>query len=374
MKNVLILFVSLVVFVTGIDAQEKIKPNDKNIHIHGAKFVKVVDGELIMHRHSDILYKGNTKDLRFNPEKALSSTGVSIVFRTASPTVKVNLRISNKDFKKKPAGGFIGIYQEESSISKVKHTSPVKPIEPNTKYNLGYEKGKKFTLDLVSNNKGELVEYKITLPLFIDVNLLGLELEDGYKLKRIKSHKKPVYVAYGNSITHGRGQRGTNETYAFLISEWNNWELYNLAVGGGKTSPKMANMISDEFKRIDYMTVLIGFNDYAGGGESPETYTKNYTDFLNIIRNNHPNTKIYCITLTATTMAKSKKSIHIPAEFRNVVRNIVKERKAMGDKNIYLIEGEDISKTEWLKDKVHFTAPGILNVADKLYYEIEKTN
>ncbi|MCK5775418.1 MAG: hypothetical protein KAH25_04545 [Bacteroidales bacterium] len=351
---------------------QKISPDNKHIYIHGAKFVKMVDGELVMHRHSDEIYSKNKKVIRFNPEKAQSNTGISIVFKTSSPTIKVNMKISDKEFKKKPRSGSIGIYQNKETLKLTKHTFPVEPINPNSAYQLAYNKGKEFTIDIKSENVGDVVEYKLILPLFIDVHLLSIELEDGHKLKRIKDAKKPVYVAYGNSITHGTGQKYTNETYAYLISEWNNWELYNLAVGGGKTSPAMAKMISEEFKKIDYMTVLIGYNDYAGAGESPETYSKNYTTFLNTIRENHPNTKIFCITFTETKMSKSKKSDHVPEEFRNVARKIVGDRQSNGDKSIYLIEGKDISKKEWLRDNVHYTVDGILKVADKLYYEIEK--
>ena len=367
-KSILVL---LILTSANLFAQ-KISPDNKRIYIHGAKFVKILDGELVMHRHSDAIYSKKKTDIRFNPEKALSNTGTSIIFKTSSPTIKVNMKISNKEFKKKPRSGSIGIYQNKESLISTKHTSPVEPINPNSAYKLAYEKGKEFTIDIESENVGDLVEYKLTLPLFIDVHLLSVELEDGYKLKRIKNDKKPVYVAYGNSITHGTGQKNTNETYAYLISEWNNWELYNLAVGGGKTSPAMAKMISDEFNKIDYMTILIGYNDYAGGGESPETYTENYTEFLNTIRENHPHTKIFCITFTETTMSKSKKSEHVPEEFRDVVRKIVGDRQSNGDDNIYLIEGKDISKKEWLRDKVHYSVDGVLNVADKLYYEIEK--
>jgi len=372
MKNLILSIATLLVATFSITAQTIIPPNNKNIHVHGAKFVKMVDGELVMHRHTDELYKGKTPILRFNPEKAKSSTGISIRFRTASPTVKVNMQISDEKTKKKPAGGFIGIYQHKDFIPQPVHTSPVQPLTPNQKYNIAYEKGKKFTIDIKSENVGDVVEYKITLPIFIDVNLVSLELEDGCKLVKFKEEKKPIYVAYGNSITHGRAQRGTSETYPYLISEWNNWELYNIAVGGGKTSQAMANMIADEFDQIDYMTVLIGYNDYAGGGESPETYIKNYTNFLNTVRSKHPNTKIFCLTLTATTTVKSQNSDYKAEEFRQVVRDVVKSRQENGDKNIFLIEGEDISTVKDLKVKVHFTPEGALRVADKLYYEIEK--
>ena len=372
MKNWILSIATLFVASISLSAQSTIAPNDANIHIHGAKFVKMENGVLVMHRHSDKLYEGTIPVLRFNPEKAKSSTGISIRFKTSSPNVKVNLKISDDVFKKKPSGGYVGIYQHVNSIAEAKHTSPVEPISPNQKFNIGYKKGKAFTINIKSENVGKVVEYKITLPIFLDINLVSLELDKGYELVKYKEKSKPIYVAYGNSITHGRGQQGTDQTYAYLISEWNNWELYNLAVGGGKTSPVMAKMIADKFNQIDYMTVLIGYNDLAGGGESPETFTKNYTKFLKTIRAKHPDTKIFCITLTDTKLVTSQKSDHTPEEFRQVIRKVVSERIKKGDKKIYLIEGTDISKKEWLADKVHFTPEGILNVADKLYYEIEK--
>ena len=350
-----------------------ISADDSRIKIHGSKFTKMVDGEMIMHRHTDEMYEGITNVLRFNPEKAKSSTGISIRFKTKSPTVKVNLRISKETFKKNPSGGYIGVFQGLNSILNPVHTNPVEAITPNDTYNISYEKAKAFTIDISSENVGELVEYKITLPLFIDINLVGLELESGYDLVDYTPVVKPIYVAYGNSITHGRSQNATNESYPYLISEWMNWELYNIAVGGGKTSKAMAEMIRDEFTHIDYMTVLIGYNDYAGGGESTATYTANYTEFLDIARTNHPNTKIYCLTLTATTNVTSENSTVKAEEFRQVVRDIVRARQSAGDNNIILVEGEDISTIGDLKGKVHFTVEGALRVADKLYLEMNKT-
>jgi lysophospholipase L1-like esterase len=350
-----------------------ISADDSRIKIHGAKFTKMVNGEMIMHRHTDKMYEGSTNILRFNPEKAKSSTGISIRFKTKSPSVKVNLRISEEVLKKKPASSDIGIFQELNSISIPHHSSPVKPITPNDKYRITYEIGKAFTINVVSENVGSLVEYKITLPIFIDINLVGLELESGYDLVDYTEEIKPVYVAYGNSITHGRAQNATYETYPYLISEWMNWELYNIAVGGGKTSKYMAEMIRDKFTHIDYMTVLIGYNDYAGGGESTKTYTANYTEFLDIARDKHPNTIIYCLTLTATTTTTSPESDVKAEEFRQVVRDVVKARQKAGDNKIFLIEGEDISSIADLKKKVHFTVEGALRVADKLYLEINKT-
>ena len=374
MKKILfLLIITLSSSIYNVSAQVIINPDDANIHIHGALNIKMVSGELVMHRHTDEIYASTTSALRFNPEKAQSSTGISIRFKTASPTVTVNLKISDVIFKKDPAGGFIGVYQHVNAIPKPIHSSPVESITPNQEQNISYTRGAPVVININSEDTGSIVEYKITLPIWIDLNLVSLELENGYNLVAYDKVVKPVYIAYGNSITHGRAQNGTNETYPYLLSEWMNWELYNIAVGGGKTSQKMAEMIRDEYPHIDYMTVLIGYNDYAGGSESTDTYTTNYTNFLNTIREKHPNTKIYCLTLTATTYTEDVESKVKAEEYRQVVRDVVKSRIDAGDTNILLIEGEDISTIADLKEKVHFTVEGALRVADKLYIEMAKT-
>ncbi len=372
-KSLFLLFILLSSSIYNIDAQVIISPDDPNIHIHGALNVKMVDGELVMHRHTDAIYASSLSTLRFNPEKAQSSTGISIKFKTSSPSVKVKMRISNVKFKKDPSGGFIGVFQHINSIPKPIHSSPAVGITPNQKQNISYTRGAPVVVDINSNNVGNIVEYKITLPIWIDLNLVSLELENGFGLVSYNKEVKPIYIAYGNSITQGRSQNGTNETYPFLLSEWMNWELYNIAVGGGKTSQKMAEMVRDEFPHIDYMTVLIGFNDYAGGSESTETYTTNYTNFLKTVREKHTNTKIYCLTLTATTYTEDIESGVKAEEFRQVVRDVVKSRIDAGDSNIVLIEGKDISTIDDLNKSVHFSVEGALRVSDRLYLEINKT-
>lgn len=368
------LFIFLIISSTRISAQVAISPNDANIHIHGAINAKMVDGKLIVHRHTDNIYASTTPVLRFNPEKAKSGTGISIRFKTSSPTLKINMQISSDDLTiNNPSGGFIGIYQSENEITSPDKSTPPLEITPNQEYGIQYEKGKVFSIDIASENIGSLVEYKIVLPIWIDVNLLGIELENGYDLVDYTEQSKPIYVAYGNSITHGRKQNGSNETYAYLLSEWEKWELFNIAVGGGKTSTKMAEMIRDEFSKIDFMTVLIGYNDYAGGSESTATYTENYTNFIETVRQGHPNTPIYCISLTTTTYNTDEESGVTSEEYRQVVRDIVNQMQNDGDSNIYLIEGSELNTVDDLGDQVHLSIDGAINVAANLYEKINLT-
>lgn len=332
--------------------QKNIPADDKRILNYGSRFVKYQNGELILHRHSDKVYQGTTYGNLFNPLKARSGTGIKLEFKTASAYIKMRFKIA-KGWLKNPVFSVFqnGKFQQNLSFT--------------------YGDNKIITLDIRSETPGKPVVYTITYPLRTDVHFLGLRLDGQHKLLKINKKKRPVYVAFGNSITHGTGQQTTPQTYAYQLAEKMNWELFNLAVGGGKTSPVMAEMIRDNFKKIDFMTILIGFNDYNGEGVDTLTFAKRYRQVISTIRQTHPLTKIYAITMTATKAEYSKKS-GLPIEyFRQVIRHIIKERQEKGDQNIYLIEGEKLTSETDLNDKVHLSVKGAEKFAEKLYNRIK---
>ena len=343
-------------------AQEKatftgkhIEPNSDNIQVYGSNFIKMEGDEMILHRHSDEVYAGTTKSNLFNPLKARTGTGIYIEFKTKSPSVTVKLKTA----KGNPKHAFFNVFQDG---------------EFDKDENFKYVEDAEIKIELYSKYQGKAVVYRITFPLMTDIHFLGLELEKNAKLCKLKKEEKRVYVAFGDSVTHGTGQKNTSETFAYQLAEKMDYELFNIAVGGAKTSTVMAKMISDDFKKIDMITVLIGFNDYNGKGISTEEYSKRYTNVLNILREKHPDTKIYCISMTYTTQNNSKIS-QIPADdFRKVVREVVAKRQNNGDKNLFLIKGKDITNETSLKDKVHFSIQGAKNFAEALYQEINRYN
>ncbi len=353
MKKLILSTIILLMLLTqsACSVQKSIAANDRRINYYGSRFVKYQNGELILHRHSDKVYQATTRDNLFNPLKARSGSGIKLEFKTASPHIKLRFKIA-KGWHKNPV---FSVFQNGN-------------FQKN--YSFVYGDDKIITLDLQSETPGEPVVYTITYPIRTDVHFLGMTLDEKYKLLKPDKKKQPVYVAFGNSITHGTGQQTTPQTYAYQLAEKTNWELYNLAVGGSKTSPVMAEMIRDDFDRIDYMTILTGFNDYNGAGVDTLTFANRYRQVLSTIRETHPDTKIYIINLT-TTKIKYSKTSGIPIEdFRKVIRNIVKIRQAKGDKNIFLIEGKKLTSEADLNDNVHLSVEGSRKFAEKLYHQI----
>ena len=329
-----------------------VDPGEPEIKVYGSNYIKMKDGELVIHRHPDEVYAGTIQSNLFNPLKARSSTGIFIEFKTKSPKVIAKFKIA-KGWEK---SGVFSVFQNGEFIE-------------NKAFK--YKPDGEIALELTSKHPGKEVLYRITFPLRTDIHFLGLDLVKGYDLIDFKKSTNGTYVAFGDSITHGTGQQTTPETYAYQLAEMLGYQLFNLAVGGGKTSQVMAEMIRDDFDQVDLITILIGFNDYNGEGIPVKTYKKRYEKVLETIRSKHPGTPIYCITLLSTKAVKSKKS-GIPAEeFRKAVREIVAKRKKNGDNHIYLIEGDKLTTISDLNDQVHLNVSGARKFAKELYHIIK---
>jgi lysophospholipase L1-like esterase len=205
------------------------------------------------------------------------------------------------------------------------------------------------------------------------LKITGLEISRGTALHMIRFLKKTVYVALGDSVTHGSvGLGGLScQTYSAILAKKLDCRLYNLGVGGSKVSPPVGEMLKD-WKKIDLITLLIGFNDMSWGGVLTDEYRASYLKLLRSIRKYHPNVPIFCITLTYIRLLKSKKTGVTPEQYRNVVREIVKKLQNEGDDNIHLLDGEKMTDDSFLHDNVHFNVKGNKMFAKKLYNAISK--
>ena len=153
-------------------------------------------------------------------------------------------------------------------------------------------KGTTFSFTNVEDNKYN--QWEIVLPTFCGVDFTGIEIDGNSDLNKIKQEQKPVYVAIGNSITHGVGQNGAGFlTYPFLLAQNKNWVLYNLAVGGSKISWPVARLI--ENKKVDVITILWGYNDWNSTFTIENEIKPYYKKLITKLRKIQPDAKIYCI-------------------------------------------------------------------------------
>jgi lysophospholipase L1-like esterase len=349
----LLIIPTLFTSIACLEASTQIHPDNKNLALEGLKYTATsAEATTLQRFRKDILQIPSHK-LGVNPDKARNPSGGVISFSTDSPEWSARFHVSNSNYM----GTGFGLFENGQLIEEFKFNPKETEIE----------------FRVAAQNKG-VSFFEIALPSYSTIEFLGLELAEGYNLKAQTPELKPVYVALGDSISHGTGQDGYgHKTWPFLLSRMLDMELFNLAVGGGKISVPVAEMLRD-WSKIDLITILVGYNGLHFNGKTPEQYTHDYTALLNAIRSKHPTTRIACISLLYTKKPVSEKTGHTVEEFRKALESLIKEQQAT-DPNLIFIPGETISSEKNLRadnpnDPVHLGIEGAALLAEELYARI----
>ncbi|WP_269541784.1 SGNH/GDSL hydrolase family protein [Cerasicoccus fimbriatus] len=338
--------------------------NDPRIEVDGALIVKDTGSSLHFQRFTDYLHArqradgSNITKAFYNDLKAASASGVLLRFTTSSPTVQVHL--NEIDFQSRAPQ--LGIIQNGDN-------------DNITEFNPGSNPGA-FTLLVDSVDPGNAVTYEVVLPSWANVDFTGLTLADGYDLADNPVEDKPIYAAFGDSITHGTGQGcKAYQTYPFRLAEANGWQLFNFAIGGSTTTPEIADVLDETVVttwangKPDIITILWGYNDCQNKSFTLDDYRARYTAFLADVLAHCPEARVFCIKPTATTDPEGATvdgvDKHID-HYRDMVEAIVLEFQSEGHDRLYLIDGQAITKEDELLDAVHFTPEGAQTIADEL--------
>lgn len=348
------LFVALLlVGCSSVNAEKNtpaVTPDNENIEVIGANYVQRSSDKLSFQRFDEDVLALPTKEACFNADKARTNSGIVLRFTTASPSVVLK-------FAPEPGqnrGADYGAYRNGELVETYSF---------NTKENADT------TMIELQNTEGK-AEWEITMPSFANVALIGIELTEGYTLEANKKKKQPVYIALGNSITHGVGQNSaTYLTYPFLLSQKLDMELYNLAVGGARVSQPIADMMSD-MPQADVITLLIGYNDLHFNNKSVEQFIIDYEQFITTVSKAHPKADIYCISMTHTRSTGNDKTGFTPDDYRKAAKEVI-ARLQQDNQRIHLVAGEEITSEANLRadrptDKVHFGIEGASLFADEL--------
>jgi len=301
----------------------------------------------------DLLVKGK-KDLGFNPEKALSTTGGVITFQTDSPAARFRFRPGPGMNRGSEFAVFI------DGMFKSKHVFNAKQ--------------KEMEFEVASKSAVGEATWEVTLPSWSNPELMSLEVKGGSGLLPMSETRRGVYVALGDSITHGTGQgSATHLTWPFLLSRKLDHSLYNLAVGGAGVSVAAGESLA-ALDRIDLITILIGYNDWNSEADSSDEFKRQYNQLLQAVRASHPDTPVFCISPLVTRREVSKSSGIKIDEFRSAVQQLVEEWQA-SDSNIHFINGEDVSSLANLRpeetgDMVHLGIEGAAILSESLFSAI----
>ncbi|MBQ7794049.1 MAG: hypothetical protein IJ366_05950 [Clostridia bacterium] len=174
----------------------------------------------------------------------------------------------------------------------------------------------------------------IHFPLYNDVSEVYIALEEGCELCPPDEYKTSAPVIfYGSSITQGGCASHAGNCYPAIISRRLDCDYINLGFSGGcLAETEMAEYISGMDK-----SVLV--YDYDHNAQTADYLANTHGRFFKEIRNANPTLPV--IIISAADLAFGEK---VREERKNVIYQTYKNALAVGDRNVYFVDGAEIYK------------------------------
>lgn len=199
--------------------------------------------------------------------------------------------------------------------------------------NLVYYSGE-FTLKTDANDKS-FNEITLFLPIYNGVKEVYIGTADNYEIKAPKDYKYDGYVMfYGSSITHGGCASRPGLDYVSLISQMVDTDVYNIGVTGSAHGEKS---VCEYMAKCNPSVYVI---DYDYNSKSPETLRETHFPLYETIRKAHKDTPIVFVSRVG------KSTLQDTIERKAVILETVEKAKALGDNNVYFIDGTKIFPLE----------------------------
>jgi|GEM_PF-4605020 len=210
-------------------------------------------------------------------------------------------------------------------------------------------------------------DFSLVFPFARSVDFLGLEIEGGTASLLAPAPERPafLYVAYGDSITHGfRAYNGVGSTYPYLVGE--NWDYKTINMGFAGQVVHGPDGTAVGLLYPDRVTVAIGTNNYAQG-TSEAQFKAEYNAFLDNLRSFEPASPVYCLTPTWVSYEGVPHLGQTVEDYRQHIRDVVFVRQSADD-NLYLIEGRDMVPPgiDFFPDGIHPNDAGFAHYATNL--------
>jgi len=350
------MMILIMLLCTQIFSAAIIHPNNPLITVEGALFISADTNRMILDRYSqEVLDSAKLGTVyRINPAVSATQAGMALHFKTASPHITLKFEVRSN-----------GYYYASSYYY---------DIYCDGVFNSHIAGALAFSLPAVASGSHQ---WEILLPYLYSVNFKGLELDSGYALENDSIPNRPVYVAIGNSITHGMGQSYSNTTYPVRLARKKNWQLYNLAVGGSKIAEAVSMLVRD--RTVDVFTIMWGYNDFNQKILSTYDTTRSIhgrlSSLIADLRIHHPLSAIYVITASYTTTGMNETTGLLIEDYRNATRHVIDSMQRAGDTLLFRLEGDKYSNASSLSDHVHFSPSGAIRFADSLAkYVVEPWN
>lgn len=344
------------------DVPKVIDPTDQGIHYTGVAHNDITSSSATFYRFP---YNYATNDeSNQNPfvqvktaKRAIASSGISIEFKTKSKNIKAK-------------------FKEITTTTGGVTTLSFAVYKNGTLHNVYTNNNDNVELTF-NDATGTNNTWRITMPSFAQIQFLGLEIDQTSTLETLPTDNRPVYVAIGNSITHGVGQTkySTHLTYPWLVADSLNFHLYNWGVGGSKVHESVFNNFSEAGITPDVVSVLWGYNDFncAHVNCNSDNYIINntmkyYETLMTNLASTFPNATIVGILPTySNTPAKS--SVRSLDYLRTTQQTLITELQKTYN-NVHFFNGNGVTDSQSLNDDVHLNDLGAVQVANGLIKEL----
>ena len=340
----------------------KVLANDARIQFSGVADQTTNADSAVLYRFPRSYATSDTK--LTNPQvswttsnRAAASSGIALSFRTNSENIKVHFE-EKRDY----TGGVFtlafAVYKNGVFQQVMKETTDVVELS-------------------LHNSGGQMVSWTITFPAFGQVNFTGLEIESGATLENYSVDNRKIYVAIGNSITHGQGQTdlSTHLTYPWQVADSLDYQLYNWGIGGSKVNELVFDNFSAAGITPDVVTVLWGYNDFncAHANCNTDAYITDHTliyyrSLMTRMANAFPSAIIMGVLPTFST-TPDKSFVRSLSYLRSEQEKILLDLKNTFS-NICYFDGLSVTDAMSLSDAVHLNDAGATAIAHRIITEL----
>ncbi len=290
-----------------------------------------------------------------------NTAGVKVRFSTDSPYIAVYAEIGDAcHMAHMTLTGSCGfdLYRQVGNEEEF-----VRPFIPAT--GICHGQGQYHSIIKLSDKKTELTAYTIYFPLYNRVKRIDIGLAPDSIVSEGADFflDKPI-VYYGSSITQGGCASRPGNAYPALITHKTNIDHTNLGFSGACVAePEMADYIAS-------LPMCAFVYDYDYNANSAEYLKSTHEPFFKRIRDANPSLPV--IMLSAPYNAREEDD----RTRRDIIKATYDNAVAMGDENVYFIDGGRIFEGEFSDactvDTIHPNDLGFSRMASKLLPVLKK--
>ncbi len=183
---------------------------------------------------------------------------------------------------------------------------------------------KRTTLQLIKDLPGEPAEYLLYLPLYNRVTLVEIGIPAGAVIAPVRPPAGKPIVFYGTSITQGGCASRPGMAHTAILGRWLDRTVINLGFSGnGLMEPEVAELLAELDPAVYVIDCIPNVSEKIGELTGP---------LVKIIRKTRPETPILLVEDARARDAESNRRL----------RSAYKRLVAAGDRNLWLLKGDNL--------------------------------